>query len=85
MAPVSYALVAKKAAGTSEENDSPNTMSEMPTNAGDQAGNSAKSEKKKRNRKAQKLKKAVSRYFELYLVCYFRVNDSFLYNKFQVV
>ena len=64
VAPVSYALVAKKAAGTSEENDSTNTMSEIPVNPENQAENNPKMEqKKKRNskRRDKAAKKAVSK------------------------
>ena len=64
VAPVSYALVAKKAAGTSEENDSTNPMSEVPQNPESQAGNpvSKMSDRKKRTKRNRNTaKKAVSK------------------------
>ena len=60
VAPVSYALVAKKAAGTSEDNDSSNVMSEIPANSENLAENAVRNDKKKRNRR-NKAKKAVSK------------------------
>ena len=50
VAPVSYALVAKKAAGTSE----------IPANSENLAENAVRNDKKKRNRR-NKAKKAVSK------------------------
>jgi len=60
VAPVSYALVAKKAAGTSEDNDSSNIMSEIPANSENLAENAVRNDKKKRNRR-NKAKKAAQK------------------------
>merc|ERR1712037_169044 len=60
VAPVSYALVAKKAAGTSEDNDSSNIMSEIPANSENLSENAVRNDKKKRNRR-NKAKKAAQK------------------------